>query len=318
MKRHRNSLLNGLKWFLITVLVVFALARLYYFVTDDFRLSNITYPLPYEKNWEVADLSPAQAKELPQILAQPFYYLGKGAQSYAFVSEDDKYVLKFFKFKHLRPSFFVDSLPGIGFLKTYKEKQAARKERKLFGVFNSYKLAYDVDKEESGLIFIQLNTEGNPNRYVTVIDKIGIERTVDLHGYPFILQEKGETLRTVVKRLLKNEEIEKAETRFGQILDLYAREYSKGIYDHDHGVMQNTGFIGDRPIHLDVGKLLREEKMRDKNIAKQDAEVVTGKINGWIKKNYPQHSERITTYLQLKIERLFKDKDIQDLHDTHD
>lgn len=305
MSHSRSLAKRTLVWLLIAALSLFALARFYYYATDDFRLGNITFPLPYEKNWEITSPTVAEEKTLDAILAQSFVYLGKGAQSYVFASEDGKYVLKFFKFKHLHPSVFVNALPPIGPLKAYKEKQAARKERKLFGVFNSYKLAYDVDKEESGLIFMQLNTENNPERYVTIIDKIGIKRTIDLQKYPFVLQYKGESLRTVIGELLKEQDVDTAEKRLGQILDLYAQEYAKGVYDHDHGVMQNTGFIGDKSIHLDVGKLLREENMRDKAHAKADAELVVRNINLWMKKNYPQYSERIASFLNSKITQLY-------------
>lgn len=305
MKRQRSNLFKWTIKAAVAVLLIFIIARLYYHLTDDFRLSNITYSLPYEKSWEVAEATPEQEKNLEQILDQPFYYLGKGAQSYAFRSEDNRYVLKFFKFKHLKPSFFLDALPSIGYLKTYKQTQAARKEKKLLGVFKSYKLAYEVDKEESGLIFVQLNTQNNPTRYVTVVDKIGIKRRIELHNYPFLVQEKGETLRTVIRNLLEKSDIETAQKRFGQILDLYAVEYEKGIYDHDHGIMQNTGFIDDRPFHLDVGKLMTEEKMRDKAFAKKDAELVIEKMSGWVKKYFPQHSSEIASYLNRKIDELF-------------
>lgn len=298
----RSSLFNLLKWVLIIAIASFLLARIYFTLTDDFRLSNITYFMPYEKSWEVPAPSPAEEQTIKQILQQPFRYLGKGAQSYAFESEDGKYILKFFKFKHLRPSPFLDALPSFGWLKTYKEKQAARKERKLFGVFNSYKLAYDVDKAESGLIFIQLNTENNPQRYVKLIDKIGIKHVIGLQHYPFILQYRGETLRTVIKQLLSKGDVPTATLRLEQILELYATEYRKGIYDHDHGVMQNTGFIQDKPLHLDVGKLLRDESVRDPRRAKQDALLVVAKMKEWVNKNYPQYSEQISQALDRKLE----------------
>jgi hypothetical protein len=305
MKNSDLGFWNMLKWIIILAAIFFVFARIYYSLTDDFRLTNITYPLPYEESWNVSRPSPEEEKHLEKVLKQPYHYLGKGAQSYVFASEDGQYVIKFFKFKHLRPSVIVDNLPSIGFLQTYKEKQAERKHRKLYGVFKSYKLAYDVDKDESGLIFVQLNTQGNPSRFVTIIDKIGISRTLDLKNYPFILQYKGETLRTVLNDLLKDGQVEKAKMRLGQILDLYAGEYEKGIYDHDHGIMQNTGFIGDKPIHLDVGKLLREENMRDKKYAREDALIVVANMNTWISKNYPQYSDEFESYLTKKLEQLF-------------
>jgi hypothetical protein len=306
MKKSRSRFFNALKWIALASLITFIAARGYYALTDDFRLANITHPMPYEKSWEVPSPLPEEEQHITDILQQPFTYLGKGAQSYAFESQDGKYVLKFFKFKHLRPSIFLDALPSIGYLKTYKDKQAARKNRKLFGVFNAYRLAYDVDKQESGLIFIQLNVEGNPSRTVTITDKIGTKRTVDLQHYPFILQEKGETLRVVIDRLLKQGDIETAKKRLNQILDMYTQEYRKGIYDHDHGVMQNTGFIGDQPIHLDVGKLIRQEEMRQASYAKQDAELVVGKMKSWIGKNYPQYEKTLSQSLDDHLNTVFQ------------
>ena len=297
----KNLFWSVCKWTLLITVILFISARIYYALTDDFRLSNITQEMPYEAAWNIPSPASEDEKQITTILDQPFFYLGKGAQSYAFASEDGKYVIKFFKFKHLRPFWFVDMLPPISFMKTYKEKQTERKKRKLFGVFLSYKLAYDTDKDESGLIFIQLNTKENIERSVTVVDKIGIKRTIDLSTVPFILQNKGETLKTVLSGLLKKGDIATAKERIDQIIDLYISEYRKGIYDHDHGVMQNTGFVGSKPIHLDVGKLMREEQMRDPSFAKQDLSLVASKINEWVAKHYPQYAKEIAESIDVKI-----------------
>lgn len=305
MKRSNSTVWKLIKWIGLSAVILFAAARVYYALTDDFRISNITYGYPYVESWVSPEPTKDEEAQVMDILSQPFHYIGKGAQSYAFVSEDGKYVLKFFKFKHLRPSWFIDSLPSIGFLKTYKEKQQYRKQKKLFGVFQSYKLAYDVDRAESGLHFLQLNVTGNPKREVTVIDKIGLKHTIQLESIPFLLQDKGLTLRTVIGDHLAKGEIEQAKHRFGLILEMYAGEYKKGVYDHDHGVMQNTGFIGDRPFHLDVGKLYREESMRDLAVAKKDALGVTEKMNEWVAKNYPGYSRDIEAFLKDKIHSLY-------------
>lgn len=289
---------------LLVLAILYGAMRLYFFATDDFRLSNITYNMPYQKAWEVTQLDAQQEQQLQYILNQQFAYLGKGAQSYAFTSDDGHYVLKFFKFKHLRPSLFHDILPSLGFIKNFKEKQAARKHRKLYGVFQGYKTAYDLHKKESGLLFLQLNIIGNPARTVVVRDKIGLERTVNLENIPFVLQEKGATLRAVLKELLDKNDVASAEHRIGKIFDLYAAEYQKGIYDHDHGVMYNTGFVGERPIHLDVGKLVQEEAMRSPERAKADLQLVAAKMKAWIQRSYPQYFEQLAAYIDKRASGL--------------
>ena len=55
---------------------------------------------------------------------------------------------------------------------------------------------------------------------------------------------------------------------------MYISEYKKGIYDRDHGVMHNTGFVEDYPFHLDVGKFSKEESMRQVKFYKKDLERI--------------------------------------------
>ena len=286
-------------------LSLFGLARLYFRLTDDFRLANITYEMPYHPHWNVPPMDPEAQKQFDQIVQQKFYYLGKGAQSYAFKSEDDKYILKFFKFKHLKPSVFVDLLPSIGFLKVYKEEQTERKNRLLNSVFDGYRLAYEIHAPETGLIYIHLNKSHDIGKKVKVEDKIGLEKTIDLDEVPFILQEKAKTTRMVMTELLDNGNISLAEHRIKQIFDLYLLEYSKGIYDRDHGVMHNTGFVGENPIHLDVGKLTKDDRMKEKEYYKPDLMRIVAKFNIWFKVNYPQYFPTLSAYMDHQIEHIF-------------
>ncbi|QLH36776.1 MAG: hypothetical protein HWD61_12050 [Parachlamydiaceae bacterium] len=290
------------------LLALFGLSRLYFRLTDDFRLSNITYKMPYRQAWEVPEMSEAQRENFNEILNQKFYYVGKGAQSYAFKSEDDKYILKFFKFKHLKPSFFVDLLPSVGAFKIYKEKQVERKNRLLNSVFDGYRLAYAIHGDETGLIYIHLNKSHELNKVVTVHDKIGLVRHIDLDEVPFILQEKAKTTRTVMTELMNNQDISMVQKRIKQIFDLYLLEYSKGIYDRDHGVMHNTGFVGDKPIHLDVGKLTEDDRIKSKEFYKPDLLRIVSKFNIWFKANYPQDYPTLKAFMDEQMQLIFEDE----------
>jgi len=303
-----NRIFGGRKiWFwriAIIVLTLFILMRIYFRATDDFRLTNIKYEMPYHKEWEIAPLDQSENARLNAILDQKFHYIGKGAQSYVFGSDDGKYVIKFFKFKHLRPSWFIDALPDISPLKEYKENIAKRKARKLYGVFNGYKLAYDSDKENSGLIFIQLNPS-NVHRDITLKDKLGFSRTVDLGDVVYVVQEKGVTLRNVLSQLLKEGDVATAKLRIGQIFNMYLSEYRKGILDHDHGVMQNAGFIGDRPIHLDIGKIHYDENISQPENYQKDLLKLAYKMQFWIKNNFPQYYEPLVNDIEQKLSNIF-------------
>lgn len=292
----------------VLLVISLGLLRAYYRITDDFRLANISYDFPYNPNWAISPLSAEMQKKIDAILSQQFTYIDKGAQSYAFGSEDQQYVLKFFKFKHIKPVWFFNLLPPVSFVETYRQRVMARKQKKFNSVFVGYKLAYDVHREESGLLYIQLNPipkGAQSPRLVNLIDKIGLKRTVDLNDVVFILQERVRTLRSVLRELLANDDVAMATQRIRQIFDLYLSEYNKGIHDRDNGVMHNTGFAGDMAVHLDTGKMARDPELANQSIKIRNLRYIAGKIEMWIQAEYPQHYAEILSDIKLRFKELF-------------
>ena len=112
-----------------------------------------------------------------EILKQPFHYLARGGQTFVFVSEDQKYVLKFFKNS---PNAFVP-------LKKYHTKKIGKLMRDIEG----YLLAFERLPEESGLIFLKLDTETPFDQTVTIVDKLGIQHELSLQKTLFVVQKKG-------------------------------------------------------------------------------------------------------------------------------
>lgn len=283
-------------------LFIFGIVRLYYNLTDDFRLSNIRYEFPFEKLWQSPDLTSEQHQELAQLCQQSFFYLGKGAQCYAFESEDQQYVLKFFKFKHLKPSWLINILPSISPFKEFKQRSIERKKRKLIGVFNGYELAYRENRKGSELIYLHLTPTQYLKLQVTVFDKMGLKREINLDDVVFLIQKKGETLRSRLHYLLVHHLLQEAKQSLSDILAMYISEYQKGIYDHDHGVMHNTGFIAGQAFHLDVGKLNKDDRMREVEVYKKDFQQVLWKIFKWVESAHPQYCPDIVQFLNQKYQ----------------
>lgn len=195
-----------LLWAAIAILPLVG-ARAYFRLTDDFRLANITYEQPPRPEWDVTP-----EKELKIILQQPFTYIGKGSQSYAFASEDGHYVLKFFKYKHLRPHWLVDALSPLPYFNAYRQKQIKRKQRKLEHLFAGYHLAWSSLRDESGLIFIHLNQTQGLYPTATLYDKIGLKRSVPLDSVVFIVQKKAQTTRQLLDALLTKGDLPAAQS----------------------------------------------------------------------------------------------------------
>lgn len=286
------------------LLALLVLTRLYFNLTDDFRLSNISYELPFKAPWKSRPLTVRENQSLDQILNQKFIYIGKGAQCYAFASADGNYVLKFFKFKHLKPSWLAYLLPPGD----YKDKYFKMKEKKLKNVFDAYDLAYREDKENVALIYLHLVPDENFNKKATVIDKIGLKREIDLNPTVFLIQRKGETLRTYLNKLLDNANIPQAKEGIDQVLQMYISEYQKGIYDRDHGVMVNAGFVEGHPFHLDAGKFAKIEKIKEKELYSEDLELVIWKIEEWIGFYYPQYKDDLFSFMEERYHKYTGDQ----------
>ena len=295
---------SKMRWMrlLLVILLLLGVGRFYYHLTDYFRLVNIHYTLPFEAPWKTPELSLEESQALALIFEQSFFYIGKGSQCYAFASEDGQYVLKFFKFKHLKPSLMVDLLPPIPPFQAFKQRCSERKRRKLISLFSGYDLAYSQNREQSGLLYLHLTPTHHLHLTAAVVDKIGIKRKIDLDEVIFLVQRKGETLRDRLGRLLDQGNINEAKQTIGDIMAMYVSEYKKGLFDHDHGVMHNTGFIGAIPFHLDVGKFKKDERFKQPAIYQQDLKLIVCKINAWIQKSYPQYYLVLSHFLEQEYQ----------------
>src|SRR5688500_13829152 len=92
LKKYSNWIIN----FLLAAILIYAVGRTYFQLTDGFKESNIIEDINEEPNHNL-NISNIEKDQIKKILAQPFYYLGKGCQSYVFISNDKKYVIKFLK-----------------------------------------------------------------------------------------------------------------------------------------------------------------------------------------------------------------------------
>ena len=227
-----------------------------------FSVERISSNLAPRAEWKVT-LSDAEKQQLDTIFGQNYHYLASGTQSYAFLSEDGRYVLKFFRMKHLLPSF-SDYLKG----------RTQRRKENLTAIFNAHKLAYDELREESGLVFIHLNKTQDLQKTITIVDRLGREHLIDLDKFEFVVQERAELLFTRLKKLPPAEAREAA----AAVLALVRRRIEKGFADQDKAVSHNYGFVGDRPIHLDIGRVFRGTKPGE-------YERIQARIEKWFEEN---------------------------------
>lgn len=281
---------------IFTFLTVFVLLeRFSYKQTDGFAREKICSHLTYHPEWETAPLSPSDKETVLKVLDQSFTYLGKGAQSYVFESQDKKYVIKFFRHSHMRPPIWVLSPIFPSFLKPYKEKKIAYGQGKVSRDFGSYKIAYEEMREETGLIYLHLNKTKDLKKKTTIYDKIGIAHQLDLDDMEFLLQKKAELIYPTLQILIDCGNLEQAKNSLSDLINLISLRCDKGIFDKDPDLNTNFGFSEGRAIQIDVGRFRNEEYTAEEK--RDELLRITDHLKQWLDGN----SIELSAFLQNNI-----------------
>ncbi|MBS3904711.1 MAG: hypothetical protein KGZ39_05240 [Simkania sp.] len=191
------------------------------------------------------------------IVQQPFSYLGAGQQMIAFESHDQRYVIKFFRpIRRIREERFHQ-------FKTLREFFTSRwifpiyfqKKRQLLKLFQCYQVAFDVLREESGLLYVHLHRTSALPHSLCLTDKDGIAHTIDLTLAPFVLQEKAELASASLHSAIQAGEQKKAQEMVKKLQQLFISRTTKGFTDNAQTLHNNYGFLRDKAIQIDLGKL---------------------------------------------------------------
>ncbi len=202
----------------------------------DFSIDKIQIPLLSERDpYALADF------EWPK----KFRYLNQGAQIFAFESEDGKYVLKFFNRDQLKIPPFMS------------RKNKIRRLEKIRIYPESYRLAFDTLRRETGLLAVHQGMSSVLYPTVEVVDKASRSFFIDLNAIPFVLQKKG--TGTLMKRFLTDPS--KLASFFDEFFSFHAKRIYFRIADGDRDVKRNYAWIGDEFIYIDPARFFYEEKL---------------------------------------------------------
>jgi hypothetical protein len=267
----------------------FAAARFCKVQTGNFTLQRITSGLTPRPEWDVASLPFQEQAHIKEILNQPYSYLGKGAQCFVFASQDGQYVIKFFRHDHISPRRWLQMLPF-----DWARSKAAKKSKKLYKDFASYKLAYESFKDETGLIFLHLNKTGDFGQTLDLVDKLGIHHRLPLDQYEFLLQKKASLAYPAIEEMMKLGNVEQARQALTNLVLLLAKRAQKGIADKDPDLNTNFGFIGITPIQIDMGRYRPAPPKFDRD----EIIRITDNLHQWLMVRYPDLDRHLKTQIE--------------------
>ncbi len=209
-------------------------------------------------------------EEVRAILAQPFRYLNKGAQSYVFASQDGRYVLKIFRFdqRHL-----------------LRKKPSKRPfEQKIVQFFQGCLLAGTAASEETGILYLHLNPRDEHLPILRAKGPLGQPLSLPLDQYRFALQKKAIPLD---RGLFAAKREGRLSERIEEIVSLLETRIKKGIGNTDPSLWRNFGFLEDRAIEFDFGNYIARPDLSEPKKAKAELERYARHLRTWLEKNAP-------------------------------
>ncbi len=276
-----------MKKLLLFLLLFISVERFCYWQTKGFRIHRISAELTHNPDWEFPSF-PELENDVDNLLSQDFFFLGHGAQCYAFLSADQTTVLKVFKYPRFRP--FTSAL-GIHEI-VHKEKN-----KSMPLLFRSLKIAYEELREETGLIYLHLNRTDTFHKTLTVWDRIGTAHTLDLDNTQFLLQKRAQLAPEKLAALRAAGNLEEAKQCVDAILAHQHQCCKKGIVDRDPVFERNFGFIGNQAVEIDTGAFSKDPFTATPAQIKKHLFFATLTFKQWIANNYPELEE----YLEDKI-----------------
>lgn len=270
-------------------------------LNGNFDSNDLVKPFKSGSAW---DTSSEKSFDIHSLLKQKFYYLGKGHQAFAFVSEDGEYVLKLFKphYPHLEfwgESFNFTYIPlSKWFYKTIAKEAFYNRIRE---DFTSYVNAYTMFKEESLVEYLHLSETSDLKDSIQLFDKINVLRNFDPNTTCFLIQRKVEPLQVTLMNLMKEDKMGEVRIVLEKLLQLLDRRVELGFYKPTHKFHANFGCIGLQPFQLDIGNILTLKDLGlEENTKTIDLDTSIKKLRLWLRDHLPTLNAEVDEILRQR------------------
>lgn len=289
-----------LGFFGFIVVLSASLSVLAHFRTQGFIESKIYQQFSFRPSWEIFKRNQEDWETVDQIISQDFHYLDAGRQCFVFESRDHKWVIKFINHErfHFPKSLTVFPLPAL--LEKLRKERIERRTKRIDDFFSSFRIGYSDLKDETKILFVQLNPLSRWKKPLCIFDPVGHKHFIDLNKVPFILQRKAEKIYPYLRQ------IESDEKKFQEAIDSFVnflvKRIQKGVLDDDLNVEGNIGFFEDQAILIDTGRLFYVEDLKDKENFSVELKKSSKYLHRWLQKEYPKMASYLEDLCNQKIQ----------------
>lgn len=272
-----------------------------------FSVSQIVNQFEFNPEWEVKT-PPEMVEFVNMVTQQPFYWLGKGFQATAFVSQDGDYVIKFFQQTRLKPVPFLTNPGGYLFSQSFRDRMHNRESQRE-EIFTSSKMGYEQFPEESGILYVHLNKTEDLIKGIKLHDFTGQMHRFRGDEASFILQRKADYILPTLKKLMESGHVDEAKLRIDQIIQLLYSLAQKGFLDSDIALVRNNniGFVKERAIYIDTGHIVKHDKVNLHERMLFEFDVRLAPLHDWLKIKYPELADYFRQRREVLLNSLPKE-----------
>lgn len=237
---------------LLLLLGIALVGKGWHWAKDGFNIERTRFALPL-----VAKEEEDIPLEVRSALLQPFFYLSRGHQCYAFESKDGNYVLKLPRVDRYRLPFWLRSC-RFSFLDRQREEISFDRQKRFHFLMNSFQIAFNEMRKETALLYLHFHNSSSFRQSLALVDRIGRAYRLDLDRIPFLLQRKKALMMPLLEQSLQNRDRAEAEKILDAFLRIVAIRAKKGIFNKDPSFLRNFGFEEGEGMQIDVGSFYRD------------------------------------------------------------
>jgi hypothetical protein len=284
------------------LLVVVAARGSYYLLSDGFSVSKIKNTFPVTAEWQLPAPGPKEQKLLSSICAEEFRYLGKGSQVYAFISQDNQYVLKLFKCYHMKPVDWIAKIPLPQSLDTSRAIALEKRYKKVATSLQSYKIASKLLRRECELISVEILPTAAIDQEVTLYDKMGRKHVINLGDYGYIMQKRADLIYPKLSYWIAHGDLDSAKKAISSMVALIVERSRKGIQDSDPDLHKNAGLIDTTAVFIDLGSFHMNPEAKTEALYTGDLLKISNRLREWLEKQSPE----LAVHLEHEIKNASK------------
>lgn len=243
--------------------------------------------------------SQSWGKEVDEILTQPFYYVGRGRQCFAFASSDGQYILKFPRTDIYKIPLWARVLPFSSYRQTIEMERQCRESF----VLGSFALAFDHLKEQTGVIALHIGQSQEKGKILNLVDALGCKHRLPLEKVSFVLQHKHPIWSKAFSDALQANDRARAEKILNALLLIVAERAQKGILNRDRSFLRNYGFDGERAYQIDVGSFFCKPELSPDAIYQKSIRDSLDPVQEWLAQKDPD----MKLYLDQRLKEILSE-----------